>query len=147
MKVFLKKNVEKIGIAGEIITVNDGFARNFLLPRAFAVEVTTENEPFYKTKAKTVENRKAVIAAETSMLAEKIKDIKLSLKRKMHDDGKLYGAVTQSDIVDLLAEKGVTVAKGQVILDKSIKTKGTHEIVIRLSSRLQPVVRLSIISE
>ncbi|MCX5924787.1 MAG: 50S ribosomal protein L9 [Candidatus Dependentiae bacterium] len=147
MKVFLKKNIEKIGIAGEIMNVNDGFARNYLLPRDFAVEVTTGNEAFYKSKAKTVENRKAVVAAETSMLAEKIKDTKLSLKCKMHDDGKLYGAVTQSDIVDLLAQKGINVAKGQVLLDKSIKIKGTHEIVIRLSARLQPVVRLSITSE
>lgn len=147
MKVFLKKNVEKIGLAGEIINVNDGFARNFLMPRDLALEVTPATEAFYAKKAKTVENRKAVVATETSMLAEKIKDLKLSLKCKMHDDGKLYGAVGSSDIVDLLAEKGITISKGQVVIEKSIKTKGIHEITIKLSSRLQPVVRLVISPE
>lgn len=147
MKVFLKKDIEKVGLAGEIISVTDGFARNYLMPRDLAFEVTDANAAFYAKKAKNVENRKQVVATETSMLAEKIKDIKLTLKRKMHDDGKLYGAVSQGDIVDLLAEKGVNVSKGQVLVDKSIKTKGTHEVIIKLSSRLQPVVRLTIVSE
>ena len=147
MKVFLKKDIEKVGLAGEIITVNDGFARNFLMPRNLAFEVTPENAPFYAKKAKTIENRKQVIATETSMLAEKIKEMKLLLKRKMQDDGKLYGAVSQGDIVDLLAQKGVTVSKGQVLIGKSIKTKGIHEVTIKLSSRLQPVVHITILPE
>lgn len=147
MKVFLKKNVEKVGLAGEIINVNDGFARNFLMPRDLAFEVTPENAAFYAKKAKTVENRKAAVATETSMLAEKIKDLKLSLKCKMHDDGKLYGAVSAADIVELFAEKGIAISKGQVLIEKSIKTKGTHEVTIKLSSRLQPVVRLVILPE
>src|SRR5205807_5551570 len=105
MKVFLKKNIEKVGLAGEIINVNDGFARNYLFPRDLALEITPANASFYAQRAKSVDNRKEVIATETSLLAEKIKDLKLSVKRKMHDDGKLYGAVTPSDIVDLMAQK------------------------------------------
>jgi large subunit ribosomal protein L9 len=147
MKVFLKKNVEKVGIAGEIITVSDGYARNFLMPRDLAFEITPANVAFYTKKSKTITNRKEVIATETSMLAEKIKEIKLSLKRKMHDDGKLYGAVNQSDIVELLAEQGINVSKNQVILEKSIKTKGSYEIPIKLSSRLQSMVRLVVSGE
>lgn len=147
MKVYLKKNVEKVGIAGEIINVTDGFARNYLMPRDLAIEITPSNAPFYAARSKSVENRKEIIATETSLLAEKIKELKLSVKRKMHADGKLYGAVTPSDIVDLLAQKGISISKNQVILNKSIKTKGIHELVIKLSARLQPSIQLNVLPE
>jgi len=147
MKVYLKKNVEKVGIAGEIINVADGFARNYLMPRDLAIEITSSNAAFYTARSKSVENRKEIIATETSLLAEKIKELKLSVKRKMHEDGKLYGAVTPSDIVDLLAQKGISISKNQVILNKSIKTKGTYELVIKLSARLQPSIQLHVLPE
>ena len=76
MKIFLTKNVEKIGLAGEILKVADGFAQNFLFPRKLAVQVTPENEAFYTAKIKKVEQRKEVIASSTSMLAETIKTTK-----------------------------------------------------------------------
>ena len=67
MKVFLTKNVEKIGLAGEILKVADGFAQNFLFPRKLAVQITPENEAFYTTKLKKVEQRKEVVASATSL--------------------------------------------------------------------------------
>lgn len=81
------------------------------------------------------------------MLAEKISSIKITIKRKLHDDGKLYGAINASEIVDMLAEKGISISKSQVELDKAIKTKGSHEVTIKLSSTLKPVITVNIISE
>lgn len=146
MKVFLLKDIQKVGLANEIIKVSDGYAQNFLFPRKLAVEVTAKNESFYKDKVKNVEHRKEVIAEETSMLAEKIKNLSLTLKRKVTDDGKLYGAVSQSEVVDLLAEKSVPVSKSQIVFDKSIKTTGTYDVTIKLSSRLKPALRLKVVS-
>jgi large subunit ribosomal protein L9 len=147
MKVYLLKDVPKIGMAGEVLKVADGFGQNFLLPRKLAVEVTAQNESFYAQREKIVEHRKEVVATKTSMLAEKIGSLKLTLKRKMHDDGKLYGAVNALEIVDLLAEKGISVSKSQIDLDKSIKTKGSYEVTIKLSSSLKPTIKLTIIPE
>lgn len=147
MKVYLLKDVPKIGMAGEVLKVADGFGQNFLLPRKLAVEVTAQNESFYQKREKVIEHRKEVVATKTSMLAEKIGAIKLTLKRKMHDDGKLYGAINASEIVDLLSEKGVNISKSQVDLDKSIKAKGVYDVTIKLSSSLKPTVKLTIISE
>lgn len=147
MKVFLLENVAKVGLAGEILTVSTGYAQNFLLPKKLAVEITPHNEAAYKKREKQVENRKEVIATKTSMLAEKISAIKISLKRKMHDDGKLYGSISAAEIVDALAEKGVSVSKSQVEMDKSIKTKGNHTITIALSSQLRPTISLTITPE
>jgi len=147
MKVFLLKDVERVGLAGEILKVAEGYAANFLIPKKLAVEITPANEKMYQSKIKVVEHRKEVVATKTSMLAEKIASTKLTLKRKMHDDGKLYGAIGASEVVDLLAEKGFGIGKSQVDFEKSIKEKGSYQVTIKLSSKLQPKITLVIIPE
>lgn len=147
MKVFLLKDIEKVGMAGEIIETAEGHARNYLIPRKLAVEVTSKNEDAFKNRIKMVEHRKETISTQTSMLAEKIKSTELVLKRKMHDGEKLYGSISAGEIVDALALKGISVSKSQVDFDKSIKTKGTYSVVIKLSSRLQPTLKVKIVPE
>lgn len=147
MKVFLQADVEGIGLKGEMIKVSVGYGRNFLLPRGWAIEITPENEAFYLARAKKVEKRKEVIETKTSMLAEKISSTKLTIKKKMHDDGKLYGSITSGEIASALAEKGFIIAKNQVIIDKAIKSKGAYTVTIKLTSKLQPKVAVQVISE
>lgn len=147
MKVYLLKDIKGIGIAGEIIKVKEGYADNFLIPRKLAVKVTAKNEVFYQSKAKSVEDRKQVIASNTSILAQKIGELKIALKRKMHDDGKLYASINPSEIVDLLQQEGVSISKSQVKLTKSIKEKGTFPVTIKLSTKLQPQLKLQIVAE
>jgi large subunit ribosomal protein L9 len=147
MRVFLHKNVEKVGMAGEIVKVEDGFARNFLIPRKLGSEVTSINESFFKKQIKIVEHRKEVIATQTSMLAERIKHTKVTIKRKMHDDGKLYGAISACEVVEMLAQQGISISKSQVEFEKSIKSKGTFEVTIKLTSRLKPALKVTVIPE
>lgn len=144
MKVFLLKSVPQVGIAGEVIKVADGYAKNFLFPKKLAVEINATNEQFYKQREKSIEHRKEVIATETSMLSQEISQLKLVLKRKTHDDGKLYAAVNPADVVDLLAAKGIKVGKSQIIFDKAIKSTGTYQVTVKLSSKLQPQVTLQV---
>jgi large subunit ribosomal protein L9 len=146
MKVYLLKNVEKVGLAGEIIKVKDGFAKNFLFPQKAAKEVTKSNEAFLESRAKTVENRKAVISSETSMLSETVQNTKITLKKKTHDDNRLYAAINPSEIVDALAEQNIKVNKSQVIINKAIKSTGTYKVIIRLSAKLQPELTVQIVS-
>ena len=143
-KVFLTRDVEKLGFAGEIIKVKEGYATNFLIPNKLALLVTASNEGSLKNRTKSFDNRKEAIATKTSMLAEKIKSLKLTIKRKIHDDEKLYGAVNAGDIVDLLAKEGVKVAKNQILFDKAIKSKGTFDVIIKLSNSLQPILKLKV---
>jgi large subunit ribosomal protein L9 len=145
MRVFLLKDVEKVGMAGEVIKTTEGFARNYLIPKKLGVEVTSHNEASLVNRIKVVEHRKEVVASKTSMLAERIKSLELVLKRKVHDGGKLYGAVSATEVVDLLADKGIGVSKSQVIFDKTIKSKGKYQVVIKLSSQLQPAVLLNVV--
>jgi large subunit ribosomal protein L9 len=147
MEVYLRKDVEKIGLAGEIIKVGDGFARNYLIPKGLAVEITDHNKSQYLSKIRTVENRKEVIATQTSMFAEKLNTVSLTLKRKIHDSGQLYGAINALEVVDALAEKGISITKSQVEFENSIKSKGTYKVVIKLTTRLKPTITLNIIAE
>src|SRR5690606_1493644 len=110
-------DVVNIGLAGETIKVSDGFARNYLIPEGLAVEITPANKSLYETKIRTAEHRKEAIATESSIFAEKINNMTITLKKKMHDDGKLYGAINGSDIVEALAKKGISIGKSNVKFD------------------------------
>lgn len=147
MKVFMLKDVENVGMANQIVKVSDGYALNYLVPRKLAVQITPENESSYLKKVKTTEVRREVIATKTSMLAQRIEGLNLTLKKKLHDGDKLYGAVNPQEIADLLAEKGISVAKNQIEFDKSIKTAGTHKVIVKLSQKLRPVVSVKITPE
>jgi large subunit ribosomal protein L9 len=125
MKIFMRKDLEKVGLTGEMISVDDGYGRNFLIPRGYGVEVTAENEGSFSKRSRQVEKRQEVIATKTSILGDKIKSTKLTIRRKMHDDGKLYGAINHHEIIELLSEKGIILSKNQLRLDKMIKEKGT----------------------
>jgi len=145
MKVYLLKDVEKLGLAGEVVKVKEGFAGNYLIPKKLAIAITPANEAFYGGKARVVEHRKEAVATKTSMLAEKIKSLQVKLKSKTHDGGKLYGSVGAADIVDLLAEKGISISKSQVEFGKSIKATGTYKVTIKLSSKLKPELSLKVV--
>ncbi len=147
MEVYLRKNVEKIGLEGEIIKVGDGFARNYLIPQGFAVELTEHNRAQFESKIRKVANRKEVIASQTSMFADQISTMNITIKRKMHDNGQLYGSVNASEVVDALAIKGVNISKGQVEFEKPIKNKGKFKVTVKLTSRLKPTLMLSVESE
>ncbi|MCL4229631.1 50S ribosomal protein L9 [Candidatus Dependentiae bacterium] len=147
MKVLLTKDIVQVGMAGDIVTVTEGYFRNYLLPHKLAIEVNERNESYIKNKMNVVERKKEAIETQTSMLAERIKSTQLVLKRKMHDDGKLYGAVNAHEVVDLLAEKGIKVGKSQIEFPKTIKEKGMFDVTIKLSSRLKPTLTLKVVAE
>jgi large subunit ribosomal protein L9 len=147
MQVYLKKDVVGIGMAGEIVKVTDGYGKNYLIPRALALEVTLANEGQLRSQARQLQDRKEVIKSKTSMLAEKIKSLKLVMKCKIHDGEKMYGSIHPQEIVDLLAKEGVKVTKSQIIFPKAIKERGTHDVVVKLSSSLQPTCTLKIVAE
>lgn len=147
MKVFLLQDVLNVGMAGEMVTVADGFATNYLLPHKLGIMVSKNNAAEFSNRLQKIEHRKEVVQSKTSMLAERIKSVVVTLKRKLHDEGKLYGSISEQEVVDALAEAGVSVTKSQVVFDKSIKAKGSYPVTIRLSSTLQPTCTVRVVSE
>jgi large subunit ribosomal protein L9 len=146
-QVFLLKDIVNVGMAGEIVGVNDGFATNYIMPHKLGIIVTDKNKAEIEGRIKKVEKRIEVIKSKTSMLAEHIKSLKVTVTTKIHDDGKLYGAIRPQMIVDELAKHSISIAKNMVIFDKHIKEKGTHEVTIKLSSSLQPTLTVKVVPE
>jgi len=146
MKVFLRQDIENVGMKGDIVSVSDGFANNYLLPRKFAIRVDAHNEAAFKRRLSYIQEREKAVASKAAMTAERISSLRITLKRKTHDEGKLYGSVTQQEIADALNERGISVAKNQVIINKTIKSVGTHTVTVKLSRDLQPQLHIEVVS-
>jgi large subunit ribosomal protein L9 len=146
-KIFLKSDVPNVGMAGEVVSVTEGFAINYLVPRKLGIRVNEHNEGEFKKRLQKIEKRDEVIKSKTSMLAERIKSITITISAKMHADGKLYGAIRPQQIIDELAKHGIVVGKSMIVFDKHIKEKGTHEVTIKLSANLQPSLTVKIVPE
>lgn len=147
MQVYLLKDVQCVGLAGSIIKVSDGYAKNYLIPNKLAVIVTNENAAFFKGKARKEQVVTQILSSKVAMLAERIKGLHVVIKERVHDDGKLYGAVGAEEIMAILKEKDITVNKKQIEFDKSIKSVGEHKVTVKLSSKLKPQLTVKVIAK
>lgn len=147
MRVFMMKDVEKVGMAGQIVKVTDGYAANFLFPRKLATQVTEGHEPHIQAKIQKEKISQEVLNSKVGMLAERIKALQIIIKERVHDDGKLYGAVGAEEIVELLREKEIVVNRKQVEFDKAVKAVGEHKVTIRLSAKLKPQLTLKVVAQ
>jgi len=147
MKVFLRRDIENVGMKGDIVSVSNGFANNYLLPKKLAICVDAHNEQTFQRRLSHVRERQRAAATQAAMTAERIASLNITLTRKTHDHGKLYGSVTQQEIAQALHDRGIRVAKNQVMMQKGIKATGSHTVTIKLSRDLQPQLHIQVVSE
>ena len=145
MEVILTKDVNKIGKAGTVVKVKDGFARNFLMPKGLAIGVTPGN-------LKKLEADKEKIALESEKrkgiandLKLRLDSLSLTLSVLAQEDGNLYGGITALDIVNALKSEGVELDKNCIIMDNSIKALGTYEISLILHPEVESKLKVLIV--
>lgn len=147
VQVILLKEMENLGEVGEVVDVKAGYARNYLVPRGFAIRATKAN------LAQIEEEREHLISAaereieQATSLASDIEGQSLNFPVKAGEDGKLFGSVSSSDIAEALAEKGVEVDRRTVQLAEPIRQLGTYKVPIRLSADVQPEVTVWVVAE
>lgn len=146
MKVYMLQDVEKVGMAGQVVKVSDGYASNFLFPKKLAVKVDENALAFYKEKVVRQKVSAEVLTSKAAMLAERIKTLHLTIKERIHDNGKLYGSVGADEIVELLKTKDITINRKQVEFEKAIKAVGEHTVTIKVSSKLKPQFVLKVVA-
>lgn len=147
MKVILKEYVYKHGVAGDVVEVADGFARNYLIPRGLAVKATPgalrANQRLIESAAKHREELRAM----ENEAAQKIHGVELVFGVKAGKNRKLYGSITTRDIADALREKtGVDINRRR-ISERPIRELGIHEVPVRLGAHISPVLRIVVIRE
>jgi large subunit ribosomal protein L9 len=144
IKVILLQRVAKLGQIGDVIDVKPGFARNYLLPRKFALRATKENLKYFEDKKTQIEAMNAETRGEAQKVAEKMKNLSISMVRQASDKGQLYGSVTSRDVAAAIKEAGFTVTAGQVNLNIPIKSLGAYEISVDLHPEVSVVVKLGV---
>jgi len=144
MEVILLQRVEKLGQMGDVVSVKDGFARNYLLPQKKALRATDSNKAVYESQRATLEAENLQQKAEAEKVAAQMADVKVVMIRAAGESGQLYGSVSSRDIADAVTEAGVKVSRNQAVLDRAIKTLGLHEVVIRLHPEVSQTVVVNI---
>ena len=147
MKVILREDVEKLGKAGEIVKVADGYGRNFLIPKQLAVPADIRNVRTLEHERRVIESRakKARKAAES--LAEKVAAVSLTLPARAGEEGKLFGAITSRDIAVALEKAGVAVDRKHVQLAEPIKQLGDYKVKVKLGAEIVPEISVSVVPE
>ena len=129
MQVILTQDVKGQGKKGQVIKVSDGYGRNFLIQKGYAVEATKSNLNDLKGKQESVEYKIKTDTKEAENIAEKMKEIVVTLKAKAGDNGKLFGSITSKDVADALTEQHhIKLDKKKFVLPEGIKVLGTTEV-------------------
>lgn len=147
MKIILQKDMDELGFEGDVVEVARGYARNYLIPKGFAVEATPQNMKAFELKSKKIEARRLREKEEALKLKEKVESLEIVLSRKSGEEGKLYGSVTNIDVAEELEKKGIVVDRKKVLLDKPIKNVGEFEVPIKLYPEVIANLKIKILSE
>ena len=128
MQIILLERVEKLGQMGDLVNVKPGYARNYLLPQGKALRANRANLERFEAEKVQREADNLSRRNEAEVEAQKMSGLAVSMVRAASEMGQLFGSVTSRDIAEGVTEAGFTIQRGQVIMDKSIKTLGLHDI-------------------
>jgi large subunit ribosomal protein L9 len=137
MEVILLERVTRLGQMGEVVRVKDGFARNFLLPRAKALRATAENRTRFEAMKSDLEARSLTLKTEASGVAGKLDGKSFTVLRQASEAGQLFGSVSPRDLVGLLGAAGYSVNRSQIAINAPIKTIGQHHVPISLHPEIE----------
>lgn len=147
MKVILREDIDGLGKSGELVNVKDGFGRNFLLPRKKAVLANEQNIRQLEHEKGVITARNAKLKGAAEELAKKIGSVKVTIKRKVGEQDKLFGSVTALDIAEALAAGGQQVDRRGIHLPEPIKTVGHHEVELRLHREVVAKIKVDVVAE
>ena len=144
MDIILLERIEKLGTIGDVVTVKDGYARNFLLPQKKALRANEANKKVFEANRERLEAENAEKRVVAEKQGEKVAGAEVVLIRASSNAGQLYGSVSVRDIVSGLTQQGHTVDKKQVIMGSPIKTIGMHDVTIALHPEVHVTVKANV---
>ncbi len=147
MKLILREDVYNLVKSGEVVTVKDGYARNYLLPRNLALLASKENVAQLEHEKKVIELKIAKTRGLAEAEAKKLEAVTVTIKRKVGDQDKLYGSVTSLDIAEGLAAAGHKVDRRLIHLKDPIKAIGSHEVELHLHRDVHAKIKVDVVGE
>ncbi len=147
MDVILREDVDNLGRAGELVSVKDGYARNFLLPRGLAFHATEGNRRRIEAEKGQKAKKVAAEVGAARDIATRLEQVSLTFTMKAGEGDKLFGSVTAGDVADRLAGEGFKIDKKHVDLHEPIKALGVYKVPVRLHAEVKPEVRVWVVKE
>jgi large subunit ribosomal protein L9 len=144
MQVILLGRIGRLGQMGDVVTVKDGFARNYLLPQGKALRATEANRKRFERERAQLEAQDLEFKSEAQAVSAKLDGKSFIVIRQAGDTGQLYGSVSTRDIAAAVTDGGFSIERRQVMLDRPIKTLGLHELRISLHAEVQPRVVVNV---
>ncbi len=144
MEVILLERVEKLGQIGDIVTVKNGFARNYLLPNKKALRANEANKKVFEANRAKIEAENANRREEAEKASKDVDGKSIQLIRQASNVGALYGSVSARDIVEALEGQGAHVTKSQIVLDRPIKAIGIHEVRVALHPEVSVTIKVNV---
>ena len=143
MQIILLESIDRVGKAGEIVAVKDGYANNYLIPRKLAIVANKNNKSELQSKLDVISERNKQKIEEANALKLELDKISLTMRVEANDEGGLYGAITQKQISDLLKAKGHSVLNENIVTGE-IKALGVFEITIKIYEDISSILKVSI---
>jgi large subunit ribosomal protein L9 len=144
MQVILLERIGRLGQMGDVVTVKDGYARNFLLPQGKALRATEANRKQFESQRSQLEARDLERKSEAEGVSGKLNGKSFIVIRQAGDNGQLYGSVSTRDIAEAVTEGGFSIERQQVQLDRPIKALGLHEVRISLHGDVVPHILVNV---
>jgi len=142
MKVILRQDLDELGLEGAIVNVKEGYARNYLIPKGFALVADNRNIKLIEMQKKKIEANRLKAKEDAEKVAKTIEGIEINISQKVGEEGKLYGSVTTMDIADELEKKGISIDRKKISLDKPIKSLGEFEVKIKLHPQVVGTIKV-----
>jgi large subunit ribosomal protein L9 len=147
MQIILQEDVEKLGNRGQLVEVAEGYARNYLLPRKYAIEATPGNMKRLDKMRAAFAKKEATEKDAGEKLAELLAGVSLEFSRRTGDEDHLFGSVTSGDIAESLEAKGFNIDKKKIVLAEPIKALGEFEVPVKLHRELSASVKVTVKKE
>jgi len=147
MEVILLKHVENLGSRGEIVHVQPGFARNYLLPRRVAVRATPGAKRLVEQEARKFQKQDAAAHTDAKSISERLASAVLKIEVKADEEGKLYGSVGTQEISESLAKQDFQISRKQILLEHPLKLLGEYEVAIKLHHDVRGALKVTIVQE
>ena len=146
MKVILNQDLKSLGKNGSMVNVNDGYARNYLIPKGLAVEESNTNVSVMKSRQDAETGRMDRDTEHARALAAKLNDAVIEIKAKAGESGKLFGSITSKDIADAIKSRyKVEIDKHKIIAEEAIKSVGEHPVELKLFMGISATIKLKVV--
>jgi len=144
MEIILLERIEKLGTIGDVVTVKDGYARNYLLPNKKALRANEANRKVFEANRAKIESDNATRRTDAEGHAQNVDGKQVVLIRASSNSGQLYGSVSVRDIVDALNEQGANIGKHMIVLERPIKTIGVFDVRVNLHPEVAVTVQVNV---